>query len=338
MAPHALSSMSRHLLKLAMRQELEGGLRKEGFLLHALLGGALGHGGVNALGRASHRSSNVADVLAHRAFQAGAGGAGMAPGAKRGLKLLLGPESMLQIEAAEAAGRHFYGMDPAARGAAMRAAAIGVGALPAEAQQALGHAPILGPLQRAIQHDLAGTAPELRTEGGLGGLASRVYGSAVGTLQRAQVTPFSTPAQKATANVAGLLPAAALAAADPAGGLTHMGWNTMREVLGRSRMGKRVQESMLQRGLAGSIPSSAMEAVSDLALSPSFLDPQRVGHAVHRAGLVPAVTQATELVSKNKELLQQLAQHPQVPEQAQGILSRLPGVAERVQGLLPAAG
>jgi hypothetical protein len=263
--------------------------------LHALLMGAGGHVGSNALGRAAHHSSNLADVVAHQAYQRGAGGATVAPWSLKAMKLLLGPEAALQAEAAEALGKKLYELPPQKREALMAGIGQGLAHAPPEVRQALGGAPILGPLHRAMEHDIRGTAPTFEAKKGLGGLAARAYGGAVNFFQKRQVTPFSTTAQNVAANVTGAAPAAALAAIDPAGAAAHMGWNGLRNLAGRTAVGQQIAEKQLKSGLAGVPLSPVKELANDLLVSPAFLDAHRIGLAGNRSGIAGAADRALSL-------------------------------------------
>lgn len=269
--------------------EQVSGLSKKAAIpgLHALAAGLAGHVGVNALGRSAHQSTNLAEMLAHKGFQHGATGSRMSHMAQRSMNALLGPEVGTQYHAARKAGEKLYAMPPAERSEALRLIAGGKGhaqslGMSDKAVAALGEVPILPAIQKAVGHDIAGTAPKLTSKGPVGAL----YGRAVNALTSIGARPFPTTTQKVVGEAVGAAPMGALLAADPGGALAHMGWNTTREAIGRSNIGKKVVKGMMSKGLAGEMPSKGMETFTDLAVSPAFLDAQRFGKAVHDSGAV----------------------------------------------------
>ncbi len=320
------------------RATLEG-FQDELEKISALLGaplGVVGHFGTNIAGRAAHRGSNLAEVMAHRGFQHGAGGARMSPGASKAMKLLLGPETAVQYEAARRAGSQLYDMPPEARAAALKGlgsvteAGEAVGALSPAGRKALEEAPLVGPLQRAVQHDIAGTAPELKAKGPLAG----AYAKAVDWMSRRAETPFQTPTQRVATNVAGAAPAAALAAVDPVGAGVHMGWNLTREQIGKSELGQKGLKALFRKGLAGEKPSKAVETAVDIAGSPALLDPLRIGLAAREAGAVKPMKAAVRALEgpTAREALEAAGEtSPEVATKARGVLSEL-------KGLVPARG
>ena len=303
--------------------------------LSALLTGAGGHFGVNALGRNAHNTTNLAEVLAHKGFQHGATGSRMSHMAERSMNALLGPEVGAQYHAARYAGEKLYAMPPAERAHALSMlsggegvqGALGVGA---DALKSMKDAPIFPAIQKAVGHDVAGTAPKLTSKGPVGAM----YGKAVNALTSIGARPFQTTGQKVVNEALGAAPMATLLAADPSGAAVHMGWNTTRELAGKSAFGKKVVGRMLQKGLAGEMPSKRMEAVTDLAVSPAFLDAQRFGKAVHDVpGAVPALR---SLADASGNALPGLAAAVKgTPAEAKVTAGK--GVIDKLRGLLPAA-
>jgi len=306
--------------------------------------GLLGHLGTNVAGRAAHHASNLAEVLAHRGFQHGATGSKVAPGASRALKLLLGPEALNSYEAARAAGQKMYALPPEKRTAAIKALSEGAERLSGKAgisQRAgeiMHEAPIVGSLQRAAQHELAGTAPELQAHGSL----AKAYSRAVDLMSRLEHTPFQTPIQRAATNVVGAAPAVALAAADPSGAAVHMGWNAAREAIAKSKPGKEYMKGMLRRGLAGDTMSPTKEMLYDIGASPAFLTPHRLGRAIREAGMVDPARTATQAIDEPvvQHLLRGMASEAPTTsfgEQIGSIARGLPVIGRKVQEFLPSA-
>lgn len=304
--------------------------------------GLFGHFGTNLAGRAAHKSSNLAEVMAHRGFQHGATGSRISRGADRAMRLLLGPESLVQYDAARAAGEKMYNLPPKQREAALQALSSGAqelasrGVLRANAPKVLGEAPVIGALQQAARHDVLGSTPKLKSKGLLAG----VYGKAVDLMSRSRETPFQTPTQKVVSNVVGASPAAALAAADPWGAATHMGWNLARETGAKTQLGKEITKNQLRKGLAGVKPGKWEELASDIVASPAFLDPQRIGSALREAGAVElaqkAITAADDPLAQ--AFTRGMAGHvgqDAATQAAANVAKKMPTILERAKDIVP---
>jgi len=252
-----------------------------------LLAGPLGHLTVNALGQAAHKGSNLADMLAHHGLQHGLTGSSINPLALRSIKSLAGPEALGPYSAAKALGSRVAHL-PTHQQRAMFAAAHSAGGHPA-----LGAAPIVGPVQRALGHELAGTAPTAQAKG----LAAKLYSKGVGAMSKLVDTPFDTGVQRAAKGAVGIAPLAGAAALDPVGAAAHVGINGIREGVANSARGKKFMGQMFQEGMQGRVLSPGQEAAVNYGVSPAALDPLRAGQAVrkmspdlatHAAGLLPA--------------------------------------------------
>jgi len=261
-------AMSEELLKIARA--------KNASLLAALGIGAAGHAITNLLGRSAHHNSNLAEMLAHKGFQHGAGGAQISPLAKRVTKLLMGPESMVPYDLGRAAGQKIYALDPAKREllykntAAALAQAQQRGALPA-----LEGLPMAGPVLSALQHDVNGTAPKFHSTAA----AASFYGRAVGALSSPTSTPFDSIGRKITNNAVAA-PFAAATYVEPSL-LGHYGVNYARERAAKTQVGQRTIKGWLSKGFSGGTFSPRSELAADVALSPSALDPYRLGKQLH---------------------------------------------------------
>lgn len=77
--------------------------------------GAKRHMLTNAGGMAAHHGSNLADVLAHKGFQAGQVGSDLSWAARKAMQLGMGAESTMQYDAARKAGKAVMEMKPALR-------------------------------------------------------------------------------------------------------------------------------------------------------------------------------------------------------------------------------
>ncbi len=234
-----------------------------------LAAGPLGHVAVNALGRAARKGSNLSDYLAHTGLQHGLTGSSINPFAQRTIKALAGPESLSHYEAAKALGSLVQHLPTNEQHAIFQGMRQGTGRLSEDT-------PLLSPMHRAMGHELEGTAPALQSKGLLAGL----YSKGVAGMGKLTNTPFDTGAQRVAKSVAGAAPLAAVAAADPVAAATHVGFNTAREAVAKSSTGKRVMKGMLERGLGGQLMSPAVEKAVDYGVSPSALDPMRIGKAL----------------------------------------------------------
>lgn len=241
-------------------------------LMH-LLAGPLGHLGVNALGRAAHHKSNLGSVLAHRGLQHGLTDSVVNPVAARTVKAFMGPEATVSYELSQRLGTHLAKLPPAKRQALLKQ----INRAPK-----LQGSPIIGPLQEAVGHELAGTAPVHKAKG----VAANLYSGAVRGLTSIVNKPFDTGVQRAVKSVAGGAPLAVAAAADPLGTAAHVGVNTGRELLAKSRVGTRFIKKTTEAGLAGKKIPKVIEAATDYLASPGALDAYRTGQAIRSA--VPA--------------------------------------------------
>lgn len=290
----------------------------------AWLAGPLGHVGVNALGRHAHKATNLAEVMAHKGLQHGTVGKGMGTMAQRSMNAILGPEAGVQYALARKAGEKLYGLPPAQRKKAMQAIEAGgdIGStlgLSAADMGKLKDAPLIGPIAGALKHEAAGTSPTLTSSTRTG----KLYGKAVDALSNITTNPFQTKTQRAFTEAAGALPLAALGAIDPGGAAWHAGTNTARELVGRSSFGKKVQKGLLTSGLQGNKPSRAKEMFTDYAASPAFLDSQRLGKAVHDAGLADKARSAMSTAEKAVPTAQSVGrvtgQSPEVSQAVQAL-------------------
>lgn len=246
---------------------------KVGGLLGAGLSAAIGHFGSNALAIKAHHGSNIAEVMSHKGFQHGMLDQQIHPFRQKAISWLMGPEALMNYQAAHLAGRNAVKgqlAEPEARRRALTAFTA--------------HkidAPLLKPVQQAMQHELAQTEPVLTHEGGAGGLYARI----LNRMARPTQTGFETGAQKVVSGVqAGFPAAAALAVSthDP-GLLAHMGWNATRGAIGAHPMGLKMVADSAEAGLRGEMYSPHVQKAIDYIASPGVLEVQRAAHAVHKA-------------------------------------------------------
>lgn len=241
---------------------------------HLLLA-PLGHVGVNAVGRAAHHSSNLADVLAHRGFQHGLLELNTNPAAMRTVKSLAGAESVLPYTAAYEMGRKLRGLTPAQRQMVLKAG-YGVSFDT--------KAPVISSLRKAVGHELSGTEPALEATG----LGANLYGRFVDKMTGITNTPFDTNLQRVVKTVAGGAPLGALAAVDPYGTAGHVGVNAVREAVGNSKAGKEFALKTFTKGLLdGQEIPRVQQLAADYLGSPAVLDAYRIGRSVRQE--VPAV-------------------------------------------------
>lgn len=274
-----------------------------------LLAAPAGHLAVNAGGVAGHHGSNIAEVLAHRGFQAGLTGSKMNPVSKFVTKSMVGPESLTAYEAAHALGSKLAPLHTDAQHQALQAIMSGA------QHPALGHAAILGPVRTAIGHELAGTSPALQSHG----MAAGGYSKAVDYLSRTQDTPFDTVGRRVVHGAVAAAPLAAATALDPVGIAAHVGTNQARNAIGQSGYGKKIMGKLFDKGLQGEGYSPGVEKAFDYAVSPGLLDPMRVGRALHDSGAAPAVQAVRGFHRENPGLLSSAAQ--QVSSAARQLMS-----------------
>jgi superfamily II DNA or RNA helicase len=263
----------------ARKKKTEQKTEQKTAALWHLLAGPVGHIAVNAAGRAAHHGSNLAEFMAHRGFQHGASGSAIAPLAARAVKAIAGPESTATYELARKAGKALYDMPPAHRQQVMQGLSAG-GQLVHPAMQHLRESPVLGDILRAVQHDVSGTVPQLKSKGFL----AKMYSSAVDRMTRPTQTPFDSTGRKIVQNVVGGAPLAAMYASDSLGSAAHFGFNTAREVLAKSSLGRHVMDQNFKKGLGGVPMSTGKQLLYDIGASPAFLDPYRVGLSANKAG------------------------------------------------------
>jgi len=254
-------------------------------ILGELLAGPLGHLTANAMGRAAHHSSNLADMLAHQGLQHSLTGSKINAGAMRSIKSLAGPEAMGAYDAAHALGSRVAHLPTEQQRQIFQAAST------AGSHPALGEAPLLGSLHRAVGHELAGTAPVAEAKG----LAAKLYSKGVGAMSRIVNTPFDTGLQRAAKSAVGIAPLATAAATHPIGTAAHAAVNGVREVAGNSQTGQKVMKNMFQKGLNGSVLSPGVEKAIDYVVSPAVLDPLRVGQAFRKVS-PEAATHAASMI------------------------------------------
>jgi hypothetical protein len=301
--------------------DAQAGHQKEAFGLGALGG----HLATNAINRAAHQGTNIAEVMAHHGLQhgllqQGMTGGGLRPGTSAFLKLMYGPEALMHYEAANKAGRalvnHFP--NPQDRQRAIQALVGGTGAVPG-----LERVPVGGEVLKALQHELhGGQAPELAREGvsgAVGGLLASHLNRAVSRNGR---TGMETGTQKAMDLAANGLPLAA--AASTGLGAEHMAVNGARWA-GSKLFGRQMAESGFRKGLRGELPGQASQFLIDHLVSPAILDPQRAGHQLRQ--MTPQGSHA---------LLDEATMHDWAsPEgRAQGARALKPLVAAKVNPLL----
>jgi len=243
---------------------------------HVVGTAAAGHIGTNALGRAAHHASNIGEVLAHKGFQHGLLDQGINPARKQAIKMMFGPEALIPYEAAHQFASKAVAQAPHPTQRAQL--------LNAFLSKDISHAPVLGNVQKAIQHELAGSTPQFAGQG----MAAKMYGGAIDSLSNQTRTGFETPLQKVVESVRGASPLAPMLAADaavsggiPLGAVGHMGWNMTRQAIGDSALGQRLAKQQLLSGLKGKSTGGLSEMAHDLVLSPAFLDAQRLGKTMH---------------------------------------------------------
>lgn len=239
---------------------------KQAALTH-LVAGPVGHLAVNALGRAAHHGSNLAEVLAHKGLQHGMTDAVVNPAAARTIRSLLGPEALGAYEMAHSMGRRLSQSAPLERASLLASAA----AAPISEKT-----PLAGSLIQAAKHELAGTSPTLTSKG----VGAGIYSKAVDALTNVVDKPFDTGLQKVVKSVAGGTPLAALAVADPVGSAAHTGINAARELLSETELGKNFYKQELNRGLTGVQRPVALEVAGDYLASPALQDAYRMGRSL----------------------------------------------------------
>lgn len=248
--------------------------------------GPIGHLGVNALGRAAHKSSNLATVLAHKGLQHGFTNSAINPAAMKSIVAIAGPETMGVYQAAQMAGKRLAEAPPHLRPKILKQVSE------AGFDE---HTPMVGALQEAAKHELAGTAPKLEAKG----LGAKAYSKFVDSMSDIKNTPFDTKTQRTVRTMGGAAPSAGLTAVDPSGSAAHFGINLAREQIGKSSYGKKVMGDLFESGVQGNQPSKLKETVIDYAVSPSVLDPQRMGRAMKEKGLTP------DLLQQGKQYVQE---------------------------------
>jgi len=287
-----------------------------------LLAGPLGHLATNTFGQAAHHKSNMAEMLAHLGLQHGLTDARTNPAALRTVKSLFGAESVVPYELAHSTGKQLIEMPPEVRQVAMqhmRESTHGI------------EAPIIGPLHKALAHELAGTAPTHQATGPL----AHVYSKAVNAMMNVANKPFDTGMQRGVKYMMGGAPLAALAAAEPVATASHVGINAAREGAARSSYGKKFITNMGQLGLAGGeIPEWKQTAAAYLA-SPAALDAFHAGKGVRAAAPANLHAQLTpENIGKAIPALRDAIRNPpavdasqldQLREQASTMGVKLPG-------------
>ncbi len=251
--------------------------------LKAMGVGIAGHLGVNTGILGSRTSTNLGEVLAHKGFQHGLTEAAVNPAMVRSLHALGGPEAMETYHRAREAGKRLSVMDPVQRQLTL------TGLYGAE-NPALSNAPILGDLKKAIMHEYEGTSPTLTTAAPEGGFVRRAlnavgsgYAHLVDKATNVVDRPFDTKLQRGVRGVIGVAPMAGALAVDAPGAVAHMGWNTAREVAGRSSLGDRFVRHIADEGLHGRTVSPRVEALTNMLVSPAALDPMRAGTAIRNA-------------------------------------------------------
>lgn len=223
----------------------------------------------------------------------------MNPLALRSMRSIAGPESSTAYDLAHAAGTRMKDMHTAQQRVLMG------GALEGGAEHA--GAPIVGSLHQAMQHELAGTTPQLQSKGffpkeeasssTLKRLANtlhpaNLYARTVKGLGSVVNTPFDTTTQRVAKSVVGGAPLAALGALDPIGSAAHLGINGVREFAGNSVIGQRAMKSLYNQGAAGRAFSPRVQTIADYAVSPALLDPMRLGAHMRETGQAANVDRA----------------------------------------------
>lgn len=270
---------------------------KNASVLHALAHGAAmtlgGHVGTNAMGRAAHHGSNIAEILAHKGVQHGLLGAGtqITPARLQSIKMMFGPEATVPYELALKSARNLLEKVPnpeARRLALQRMYQHGTG---------LENVPVASDVRKAIAHELAGTSPALQAQT----RGAKIYGKLLDHLSKPTTNELQTGAQKVVKNITGAAPLAGFVAADaaasagiPIGAIGHMGWNLTRQGAVHTPVGKRLLGDEVRKGLRGQQVSKTKEFVIDHLMSPAYLDARRAALQAHKANPAGAQALATD--------------------------------------------
>lgn len=267
---------------------ISAGLKKQAFggVGTALASALSGHVGTNLAGVASH-GINSAEQLAHKGLQHGLGGAKMNPFARLSTRLLGGAEALTSYDAAHALAAKIQHLPTAQQRAILAGANIpGRAGISADT-------PVLGALQSAIQHELAGTSPELMRKApirsGLAGVWDRTK-EMVGRGQHGFLdkmtnltdTQFDTAGKRVVTGLAGAAPAAAVAALDPLGAAGHYAVNAGRMIGAETNWGKNLALGQVQKGLRGEELSPTVRALQQTFISPGFTEAQDIGSSVRK--------------------------------------------------------
>lgn len=266
--------------EIAARQNVSGGMEKSAILGSAAIA-AFGHFGSNALGKASHTSSNLGHVMAHKGFQHGLLEQQIHPARQAAMKALVGPEALATYEAARMAGQQAVQRfpNPEVRNRWLKAT---YGLI--DTEKAFDHTPVIDPIRDAIAHEFRGTAPTLEAKGH----ASRLYGKLIDGLSDSVQTGMETPAQNIAKSIGGVAPAAGvlgldmLATGTPLGALGHFGVNGGRE-LGSRLFGDRFIQHEMAKGLAGEMHSPLKSKLLDYGISPALQDVRIEANNIRKA-------------------------------------------------------
>lgn len=251
-----------------------------------ILAGVLGHVGTNAAAMGAH-GLNAAERMAHKGLQQGLGGATLNPFARLSTRLIGGAEALGAYDAAHALAKKIQHLPTEQQRLYLAAANI-----PASA--AIGKdTPVLGALQSAVKHELAGTSPELARlhphRSGMAGvldrgkeLAGRGQHWFLDKMTNLTETPFDTAGKKVVTSLAGAAPAVALGAIDPAGAAVHYGVNAARMAAGETDWGKNLALSQMKKGLSGQEMSEPGRAIKSLLISPGLAEMQDMGSSVRK--------------------------------------------------------
>jgi len=254
-----------------------------GLLAHGGIAAAMtagGHLGTNRAGLVAHHASNIAEVLAHKGWNTGLLEQGLNPDRAQALKAMFGPEALIPYELANEAAKKLVTKFP---NPVERATAIREALHQYQATGLTNHAPGVGHLMSAMEHDLKGTTPTLSAKGRL----ASWYSKAVDKLTNHVRTGFETPSQSVGNAFLGAAPLAPMLAADtaltgsPLGALGHFGWNATRNIAGNTSLGEKFVGEQLAKGLRGDVPGKFQTALFNYGLSPAVLEPRMLGKAIH---------------------------------------------------------
>ena len=265
------------------------------------LGHALPHVAVNAGAMAAHKNSNLGEVLSHRAFQLGLQGKELHPTRVKSLQLALGPEALVDFNAARAMGQKLKDLSPDGQRLAMRGMMKGydLAGMPMTT-------PMLGNLRAAMGHHLGGTAPELQAQGA----GAKMFGRVMTDLTQHTYDPSQKQniVQRGLGHLRGAIPALGVGAVgllDPITAGVHGGINVIRGVAGDSRGGKNYMKEQFEAGLHGKTTPEWQKKIVQYGVSPAFFEAEHMGHDIGRsaAGTPARMYAAHERLNRRQNML-----------------------------------